>query len=66
MNAIVLCLFSHALLAVGYSDQSNSFIVRNSWGKYWVCENTYDFCLKYEQASFFREIMGTVIFRMST
>ncbi|CAF3373550.1 unnamed protein product [Rotaria socialis] len=26
---------SHALLAVGYSDQSNSFIVRNSWGKYW-------------------------------
>ena len=29
-------LFSHALLAVGYSDQSNSFIVRNSWGKFWV------------------------------
>ncbi len=28
--------FSHALLAVGYSDQSNSFIVRNSWGENWV------------------------------
>jgi C1A family cysteine protease len=27
---------SHAMLAVGYSDQSNSFIVRNSWGKFWV------------------------------
>ena len=29
---------SHAMLAVGYSDQSNSFIVRNSWGQYWVSE----------------------------
>jgi C1A family cysteine protease len=28
--------FSHALLAVGYSDQSQSFIVRNSWGENWV------------------------------
>jgi C1A family cysteine protease len=27
---------SHALLAVGYSDQSESFIVRNSWGEDWV------------------------------
>jgi len=28
--------FSHALLAVGYSDQSKAFIVRNSWGEQWV------------------------------
>ena len=28
--------FSHALLAVGYSDQSKAFIVRNSWGENWV------------------------------
>ena len=28
--------FSHALLAVGYSDQSKAFIVRNSWGEDWV------------------------------
>jgi C1A family cysteine protease len=34
--------FSHALLAVGYSDQSQSFIVRNSWGEDWV---RYVFCL---------------------
>jgi hypothetical protein len=36
--SIVYCLFmfSHAMLAVGYSDHSSSFIVRNSWGKYWV------------------------------
>ncbi|CAF0943667.1 unnamed protein product [Adineta steineri] len=26
---------SHALLAIGYSDQSNAFIVRNSWGENW-------------------------------
>ncbi|CAF0979134.1 unnamed protein product [Rotaria sordida] len=26
---------SHALLAVGYSDQSKAFIVRNSWGAHW-------------------------------
>ncbi|CAF0820582.1 unnamed protein product [Adineta steineri] len=26
---------SHALLAVGYSDHSQSFIVRNSWGARW-------------------------------
>lgn len=26
---------SHALLAVGYSDHSRSFIVRNSWGEDW-------------------------------
>jgi C1A family cysteine protease len=24
------------MLAVGYSDQSNAFIVRNSWGQDWV------------------------------
>ncbi|CAF0856504.1 unnamed protein product [Adineta steineri] len=38
---------SHALLAVGYSDQSYSFIVRNSWGKYWgdngYCYIPYDY-----------------------
>jgi C1A family cysteine protease len=27
---------SHALLAVGYSDESRAFIVRNSWGERWV------------------------------
>ena len=27
---------SHAMLAVGYSDQSRAFIVRNSWGETWV------------------------------
>jgi hypothetical protein len=47
MNTIIRNLCSHALLAVGYSDQSNSFIVRNSWGKYWVGENNYGFFLKY-------------------
>ncbi|CAF4937264.1 unnamed protein product [Rotaria sp. Silwood1] len=26
---------SHALLAVGYSDQSKAFIARNSWGENW-------------------------------
>ncbi|CAF0884041.1 unnamed protein product [Rotaria sordida] len=31
----------HALLAIGYSDQSSSFIVRNSWGKYW---GDYGYC----------------------
>ncbi len=24
------------MLAVGYSDQSNAFIIRNSWGEDWV------------------------------
>jgi C1A family cysteine protease len=28
--------FSHAMLAVGYSDESKAFIVRNSWGEDWV------------------------------
>jgi C1A family cysteine protease len=32
----LFCSSSHALLAVGYSDQSKSFIVRNSWGEDWV------------------------------
>ena len=26
----------HAMLAVGYSDHSQAFIVRNSWGTDWV------------------------------
>ena len=30
--------FSHAMLAVGYSDRSQSFIVRNSWGEDWVTD----------------------------
>ncbi|CAF1007465.1 unnamed protein product [Adineta steineri] len=38
---------SHALLAVGYSDQSQSFIVRNSWGENWgdkgYCYIPYDY-----------------------
>jgi len=37
----------HALLAVGYSDKSNSFIVRNSWGQDWgdkgYCYFPYDY-----------------------
>ncbi|CAF4106525.1 unnamed protein product [Adineta steineri] len=38
---------SHALLAVGYSDRSNAFIVRNSWGEDWgdkgYCYIPYDY-----------------------
>ncbi|CAF1649392.1 unnamed protein product [Adineta ricciae] len=38
---------SHALLAVGYSDHSRSFIVRNSWGADWgdqgYCYIPYDY-----------------------
>ncbi|CAF1147020.1 unnamed protein product [Rotaria sordida] len=37
----------HALLAVGYSDQSRAFIVRNSWGEDWgdkgYCYIPYDY-----------------------
>ncbi|CAF1483212.1 unnamed protein product [Adineta steineri] len=37
----------HALLAVGYSDESNAFIVRNSWGEKWgdkgYCYIPYDY-----------------------
>jgi C1A family cysteine protease len=29
------------MLAVGYSDMSKSFIVRNSWGVEWVNEYLY-------------------------
>jgi C1A family cysteine protease len=32
-------IYSHALLAVGYSDRSKAFIVRNSWGEKWVMKN---------------------------
>ena len=35
-RSILFSFSSHALLAVGYSDQSQSFIVRNSWGVNWV------------------------------
>ncbi|CAF4628732.1 unnamed protein product, partial [Rotaria sp. Silwood2] len=38
---------NHALLAVGYSDQSQAFIVRNSWGEDWgdkgYCYIPYDY-----------------------
>ncbi|UJR09188.1 hypothetical protein I4U23_013436 [Adineta vaga] len=38
---------SHALLAVGYSDESRAFIVRNSWGEKWgdvgYCYIPYDY-----------------------
>ncbi|CAF1433007.1 unnamed protein product [Rotaria sp. Silwood1] len=38
---------SHAMLAVGYNDQSRAFIVRNSWGEEWgdrgYCYVPYDY-----------------------
>ncbi|CAF3440069.1 unnamed protein product [Rotaria sp. Silwood2] len=38
---------SHAMLAVGYNDQSRTFIVRNSWGEDWgdkgYCYMPYDY-----------------------
>jgi C1A family cysteine protease len=38
---------NHAMLCVGYSDQSQSFIVRNSWGESWgeqgYCYIPYDY-----------------------
>lgn len=36
IHFFLILLFRHALLAVGYSDQSQAFIVRNSWGANWV------------------------------
>jgi len=38
-NIVHFLCYSHALLAVGYSDQSGAFIVRNSWGENWVINN---------------------------
>lgn len=29
-------LGGHAVLAVGYDDESQCFMIRNSWGKSWV------------------------------
>ena len=29
------------MLAVGYSDQSKAFIVRNSWGEQWVNKDSH-------------------------
>ncbi len=55
--------FSHALLAVGYSDQSNAFIVRNSWGEDWV-RTIIDFNEK-RKTIYFRVIKDIVIFRMN-
>lgn len=36
MKIMEYLIFSHAMLAVGYSDHSKSFIIRNSWGEDWV------------------------------
>ena len=33
-NFIICC--RHAMLAVGYSDKKQAFIIRNSWGEDWV------------------------------
>jgi C1A family cysteine protease len=33
------------MLAVGYSDKSKAFIIRNSWGEKWV--NEYPFSEKF-------------------
>lgn len=38
---IHLYILRHAMLAVGYSDRSKSFIVRNSWGTKWVSMRLY-------------------------
>ena len=49
----------HAMLAVGYSDTSQCFIVRNSWGDQWVC---FSFLFTVRLALFLsREIKGIVI-----
>jgi hypothetical protein len=32
---IIICC-RHAMLAVGYSDKKQAFIIRNSWGEDWV------------------------------
>lgn len=52
------------MLAVGYSDHSRAFIVRNSWGDDWVNRSFYFknlfFCMKGE----FRVIKAIVIFHM--
>jgi C1A family cysteine protease len=37
------------MLAVGYSDQSKAFIVRNSWGTVWV-----------NKTFFFREVFSII------
>jgi hypothetical protein len=59
---MLICCFSHALLAVGYSDHSKAFIVRNSWGESWV-RLMQKFDLKYKR-KYFRVIVVTVIFLM--
>ena len=61
-SMFVLSSYSHALLAVGYSDHSRSFIVRNSWGADWVDQMVFidilcNCILK------FREIKDIVIYR---
>ena len=54
---------SHALLAVGYSDQSQAFIVRNSWGATWVRRSTQERTIDF---AIFRDIKVTVTFRTIT
>jgi C1A family cysteine protease len=36
-NPLISLKGSHAVLIVGYDDQTGHFIVRNSWGSDWVC-----------------------------
>jgi C1A family cysteine protease/GH25 family lysozyme M1 (1,4-beta-N-acetylmuramidase) len=52
----------HAVLAVGYDDSKNMFIVRNSWGPYWgiagYCYMPYAYLLDDNLASDFWTIRG--------
>ena len=55
----ILFSYRHAMLAVGYSDQSRSFIVRNSWGQIWVIKT---FLFLHRLIVHFREKRDIVIF----
>ena len=50
------------MLAVGYSDQSKAFIVRNSWGADWV--NAIVIVKSCLNSVYFRVIKDIVIFHM--